>query len=176
MKEPLYKLQEKITSTWGLLDIDGQKIELRALEQQMQSEGFWNDTEQATKVSKRHEELKSEIDTWETLKGEVDGLLELAGELEEHPDAEMERDIKNKIETLEKQFETLEFVLLFDGKHDKENALVTIQSGSGGTEAQDWAEMLERMILRFIEKKGWKATLLDETRGAEAGIKSVTIE
>ncbi|PIR75944.1 MAG: peptide chain release factor 2 [Candidatus Magasanikbacteria bacterium CG_4_9_14_0_2_um_filter_42_11] len=176
MKEHLQTLQEKITSTWALLDIDGQKEELKKIEQAMQAEGFWNDTEQATKISKRHEELKSEIDTWQSLKDEVDGLLSLSQELEDSPDADMESEIDKKITSLEVQFETLEFILLFDGRHDRDNALVTIQAGSGGTEAQDWAEMLERMILRFVEKKGWKATLLDESKGAEAGIKSATIE
>ncbi|PIR76113.1 MAG: peptide chain release factor 2 [Candidatus Magasanikbacteria bacterium CG10_big_fil_rev_8_21_14_0_10_42_10] len=176
MKEHLHALLKKITSTWELLDIDGQKEELKKLEQEMQAEGFWDDTEHATTISKRHEELKSEIDTWQSLKDEVEGLSSLSEELKTEPDAEIEAEIDIKIESLEKQFEKLEFVLLFDGKHDKDNALVTIQSGSGGTEAQDWAEMLERMILRFVEKKGWKATLIDESRGAEAGIKSATIE
>ncbi|OIO19798.1 MAG: peptide chain release factor 2 [Candidatus Magasanikbacteria bacterium CG_4_9_14_0_2_um_filter_41_10] len=176
MKEHLQALLEKITSTWALLDIDGQKEELQKLEQDMQAEGFWNDTEQATKISKRHEELKSEIDTWQLLQDEVEGLLSLSKELEESPDEDMEAEIDQKTESLEKQFEKLEFILLFDGKHDRDNALVTIQAGSGGTEAQDWAEMLERMILRYVEKKGWKATLLDESKGAEAGIKSATVE
>jgi len=174
--ERLTALQEKITSTWQLLDIDGQKQELKKLEADMQQEGFWDDTEQATKISKRHEELKSEIDTWQSLQEEVDGLLSLSKELEQQPDEEMETEIDTKTESLEKQFEKLEFILLFDGKHDKDSALVTIQAGSGGTEAQDWAEMLMRMILRFVEKKGWKATLLDESKGNEAGIKSATIE
>ncbi|KKS72618.1 MAG: Peptide chain release factor 2 [Candidatus Magasanikbacteria bacterium GW2011_GWE2_42_7] len=176
MKENLKTLQEKITSTWQLLDIDEQKQEMQQLEQDMQAEGFWNDTEKATAISKRHEELKTEIDTWQSLKEEVEGLLSLAEELDVSPDKEIETEIETRTGALEKQFEKLEFILLFDGKHDKDSALVTIQAGSGGTEAQDWAEMLERMILRFVEKKGWKATLLDETRGAEAGIKSATIE
>lgn len=175
MKEELTQLQQKITDTWQLLDIDAQKDELKNLEEQMQQEGFWNDTESATKISKRHEEIRSEVETWETLRSEVDELLELVDELKDSPDEEMENEIKNKTKNLETQFVDLEFFLLFDGKHDKKNALVTIQAGSGGTEAQDWAEMLERMVLRFVEKKGWKATLLDKSRGTEAGIKSATI-
>ncbi len=175
MKEQLEELQNKITSTWALLDIDAQKAELADLEAQMQQEGFWNDTETATKISKRHEELRSEIETWESLRDEIRGLLELVDEMKDSPDAEMEAEIAKQIVDIEKRFEKLEFFLMFDGKHDKKNALVTIQSGSGGTEAQDWAEMLMRMILRFVEKKGWKAVLLDESKGNEAGIKSATI-
>lgn len=176
MKEQLEALQQKITSTWALLDIDAQKAELAELEVQMNQEGFWNDTDQATKISKRHEELRSEIETWETMQNEVQGLLDLVEEMKDAPDEEIQADIEKRIADIEKRFAELEFFLLFDGKHDKKNALVTIQAGSGGTEAQDWAEMLQRMILRFIEKKGWKAVLLDESRGTEAGIKSATIE
>ncbi len=176
MKSDLLELQKKIRATWALLDIDGQMGELQKLEKDMQAEGFWNDTENATDISKRHEELRSEIDTWKGIQDEVDGLLELVEELEQSPDAEMSADIETRIAGLETRFAELEFVLLFDGKHDKKNALVTIQAGSGGTEAQDWAEMLLRMILRFVERKGWKAVLIDETRGSEAGIKSATLE
>ena len=175
MKEQLEELQKQITSTWALLDIDAQKAELRELEDTMQQEGFWNDTEVATKISKRHEELRSEIETWESLRDEVTGLLSLVDELKDTPDVEMEADVVKQIVHIEKRFEKLDFLLMFDGKHDKKNALVTIQAGSGGTEAQDWAEMLMRMVLRFVEKKGWKATLLEESRGTEAGIKSATI-
>ncbi|PIR03021.1 MAG: peptide chain release factor 2 [Candidatus Magasanikbacteria bacterium CG11_big_fil_rev_8_21_14_0_20_43_7] len=176
MKEKLLALQEKITSTWALLDIDAQKKEIITLEADMRREGFWHDTEQATKISKRHEELRSDIQTWEEMRDEVASLLEFADELKDSPDEEMEADIEHRIADIETRFAQLEFFLLFDGKHDTKNALVTIQAGSGGTEAQDWAEMLMRMILRFVEKKRWKATLLDESRGSEAGIKSVTIE
>lgn len=176
MKTDLLELQAKIDTTWALLDIDAQMAELQKLENDMQATGFWDDTERAADISKRHEELRSDIETWKSMKEEVAGLLELTEELNVSPDAEMSADITTRIAGLEKRFAELEFVLLFDGKHDKKNALVTIQAGSGGTEAQDWAEMLLRMILRFVERKGWKATLIDETRGSEAGIKSATLE
>jgi len=175
MRDQLESLEKKIASTWALLDIDTQKEKMVALEQQMQQEEFWNNQENATKISKRHEEIRSEVATWETLKNEVSGLLSLVDELKDTPDEEMSTDIRQQTTALSKKFEELEFFLLFDGKHDKKNALVTIQSGSGGTEAQDWAEMLMRMVLRFVEKKGWKAILLDESKGSEVGIKSATI-
>lgn len=176
MKELLTDLATKIADTWQLLGIDEQKKELEQLEAEMQQEGFWNDPDAATKISKRHEELRSEIETWTKMKHDVAELLSLLAELEDHPDEELKRECEKQAEVLATQFASLEFILLFDGKHDKKNALVTIQAGSGGTEAQDWAEMLERMILRYVEKKGWTATLIDESRGNEAGIKSATIE
>ena len=84
----------------------------------------------------------------------------------------MKIEIKTKINDLEQQFQRLEFYVLFSGKYDKKNAIVAVHAGSGGTEAQDWAEMLRRMVFRYAEKKGWSVTLLDESRGNEAGIKS----
>lgn len=176
MKDKLRELQQKIISTWTLLDIDSQTHEMNKIESSMQEKGFWDDIERATKVSKRHEELRIETGTWKSLRDEVEGLLSLSSELDEEPDAEIEADVEKRIIDIEKRVGELEFTLLFDGKHDKRNALVTIQAGSGGTEAQDWAEMLMRMILKFVEKKVWKAELLDESRGNEAGIKSVTFE
>jgi len=178
MKEETKQLQtlkEKIDSTWALLDIDTQIVEMHALEKEMQAPGFWDDQDNATRVSKRHEELRSEIERWQDMKGEVEELLGLSKELEVSPDTEMQNEIKNKVGEIEKQFEELEFFILLDGKHDKKNAIVTLHAGSGGTEAQDWAQMLMRMLLRYAEKKNWKATILDESRGGEAGIKSATI-
>lgn len=90
-------------------------------------------------------------------------------------DQEMFTEIKKRLEELEKIYQKLEFQIFFSGKHDKNNAILAIHAGTGGTEAQDWAEMLLRMYLRFCEKKGWVAKIIDETRGKEAGIKSVTV-
>ncbi len=171
----LSELLEKIQSVWTLLNIDQMKKDKSDLESKMQESDFWDDNETATKVSKQHEELRSEIETWETLKNNTNALIELSKELENTPDDEMEKEIKNKLEEFEKQYNKLEFFVLMDGKYDTNNAIVSIYAGSGGTEAQDWAEMLLRMILRFAEKKDWKATILDESRGTEAGIKSITL-
>jgi peptide chain release factor 2 len=170
----LTELQEKIKSTWGLLGIDDQIEEMKTLETSMQTEGFWDDQEQATKISKRHEEVRSEIETWKKMQNEVEGLLDLCTELEVSPDEDMQIDIKNQTSKISNRFEKLEFYLLFDGRHDKKNAIVTVRAGSGGTEAQDWAAMLLRMLLRYTEKKGWTTTIIDESDGAEAGIKSAT--
>jgi peptide chain release factor 2 len=171
-KKQLQELQTKIDSTWSLLDIDSMIAKLHGAEREMQEPNFWKDQDNATKVSKLHEELRIEVETWADLKERVSQLLGLSIELETSPDKEMENEIGVKIVELEKNFQELEFFLLFDGAHDKKNAIVAIHSGSGGTEAQDWAEMLRRMILRYAEKKKWKTTILDESKGSEAGIKS----
>lgn len=178
MKEQLKQLEElqtKIRSTWQLLDIDAMKSQMADFETKMQAEGFWNDQEKAASISQQHEELRKEIETWEKMNDEVEGLIGLAKELEQTPDEALEKEVKNQIETLFTRFEKLEFYLLLDGKHDKSNAIISFQAGSGGTEAQDWAEMLRRMIVRYAEAKEWKVTVLDESRGTEAGIKSSTL-
>lgn len=171
-QKALKALAKKITETWSLLDIDGMSAQLGELEKQMQDPSFWNDEENAAKVSKQHEEYRKEIEVWTKMKEEVAELSELAGELEENPDQEMEDGVKTRLAELQKQFEKLEFLLLMDGDHDKKNAIVAIHSGSGGTEAQDWAEMLRRMVFRYCEKRDWKIEMIDESRGQEAGIKS----
>ncbi|MFH1286518.1 MAG: peptide chain release factor 2 [Candidatus Magasanikbacteria bacterium] len=171
-KKKLNELKEKIQSTWALLGIDGQIAKMHGLEKEMQGGDFWSDQENAKRVSQEHEEYRIEVETWTQLKTEVEELVSLCVDLEKEPDEGMEAEVRLKIEELEKQFEKLEFYLLLDGKHDKKNAIVAVHSGSGGIEAQDWAEMLLRMVLRYCDKQGYKTTILDESRGSEAGIKS----
>ncbi len=171
-KKALQELGEKIDSTMKLLRIDDLEEEKKGLEDLMQSEGFWNNQEKATDVSKRLSEINNEIDEWKKIQKETLGLIDLLEEMSESLDPEMEKEIRDQLENLQKQFESLEFYLLLGGKHDKKNAIVAVHAGSGGTEAQDWAEMLQRMLFRYAEKKGWKVTLLDESHGAEAGIKA----
>ncbi len=171
-KKALQELGEKIDSTMKLLRIDDLEEEKKGIEDLMQSEGFWNNQEKATDVSKRLSEINNEIDEWKKIQKETLGLIDLLDEMSESLDPEMEKEIRDQLENLQKQFESLEFYLLLGGKHDKKNAIVAVHAGSGGTEAQDWAEMLQRMLFRYAEKKGWKVTLLDESHGAEAGIKA----
>ncbi len=173
--DQLKDLKTKISATWEMLSIDSQILELKKLEDLMQKKGFWGDQEKAKEISKKHEELKTEIDSWTQMRDEVEELVGLGMELEKNPDTEMQAEAEKRIKELQKQFEKLEFLVLLDEKHDKNNAIVSFHAGSGGTEAQDWAEMLRRMILRFCEDKDWKTTVLDESIGSEAGIKSSTI-
>ncbi|OGH66245.1 MAG: peptide chain release factor 2 [Candidatus Magasanikbacteria bacterium RIFCSPHIGHO2_02_FULL_41_13] len=162
----------KVDSTMKLLKIDELKAEKQKLEAEMQAPGFWDNQEQATKVSKRASEITNEVDTWEKMRNDVSELLLLAHDLDKQADAELEAELKKQIVEMQSQFEHLEFYLLLNGKHDNKNAIVAVHAGSGGTEAQDWAEMLRRMLFRYSESKGWKVTILDEADGQEAGIKS----
>ncbi len=124
------------------------------------------------------EELRGEVKTLSDLETELDEtreLSEIISETEEGAEKE-EADISQKLSEIEEQLDKLEFKLLFGGEYDRNDAIVSIMSGAGGVDAQDWAEMLLRMYLRFAEKNNFKAKILDESRGAEAGIKSVTLE
>lgn len=170
----LETLRDKITATWQLLRIDTMAEEVRTLEADMQRPDFWSDQNRARTVSQRHEELVSDVGAWTKLRQEVNDLLSLCHELVQAPDEAMAAEIRAQITALEKVYAEREFYVLMDGKHDKNNAIVTVYAGSGGTEAQDWAEMLLRMVFRYAEKKGWQTSMLDESRGTEAGIKSAT--
>ncbi len=120
---------------------------------------------------KRIAALKQEVDDWNQLKSHVDYLHELA----QLDDESLLSDITSDLEAIEKDLEHREFDVLLSGKYDRNNALLAIHSGAGGVDAQDWAELLERMYLRWAEMRGFKSEILDLNEGEEAGIKNVTI-
>ena len=119
----------------------------------------------------RQADLRNEIDSYEALKKQTEDTLELL----EMGDASMLEELSSEIDKLEKAVDRLELATLLSGKYDRGNALLAIHAGAGGTDSQDWAAMLERMYLRWAERRGYKTEILDRTEGEEAGIKSVTI-
>ena len=173
-QQKLTVLQKKVEEARQLLDLPNKVERIHQCEILMQAPGFWDDHAEAKRISCEHEQLRSEVDLWDRLDFTVSELLALLVDLEKTPDDEMQKEVEDRVTSLQKEYADASFVMLFSGKYDMHNAIVTIYSGSGGTEAQDWAEMLLRMVLRYAEKKGWSVQLLDETRGSEAGIKSAT--
>ncbi|NCN07121.1 peptide chain release factor 2 [Candidatus Falkowbacteria bacterium] len=177
MKDEIIKLkelQDSIFGIWRLLSLDKQKAELIDLEIKISAPGFWDDVENAKTLSKKYEDIKSEIEAWGNLKKEVDELLSLA---EITKDAgELQDEITSKLEKLIENFKKLEFSVLFSGEHDKGSALLSIHAGTGGVDAQDWSQILLRMYFRFCEKHNFAFKIIDQVDGAEAGIKSVVIE
>lgn len=165
-------LRARIDDAWRVLELDAAREEIAALEVEAAAPDFWSDQERARRESQKLSDLKKEFDQWSALRMAVMDLRELA-EMSEQ-DESMEKDIAARLDESEKTYQTLEFSMLFSGPHDASNAVVSIHAGAGGTDAQDWAEMLMRMYFRYAEKKGWKVRLVDESRGGEAGIKSVT--
>jgi peptide chain release factor 2 len=134
--------------------------------------GFWDDPEAAAKVNAEYARVTRRRDTFERLEGDVadlDGLVELAEE-----DPELEAEVEETLRAVEARLEELELERLFSGRYDAGDALVTVNAGAGGTDAQDWAEMLLRMEMRWAERRGFKVELLEVSPGEEAGIKSAT--
>jgi peptide chain release factor 2 len=143
-----------------------------ALEQEMGAPGFWDDQERAAKVSAEHSRTSRRLSVYRDLERDVDDLEPLAELAEEDPEigAELEEQIRSVTERLEQ----LEEQRLFSGRYDSGDALVTVNAGAGGTDAQDWAEMLLRMEMRWAERRGFEVELLEASPGEEAGIKSAT--
>jgi peptide chain release factor 2 len=168
-------LKKRIETASSLLKLEENKKEIVKLNKIVAAPDFWNDQKKAKEVSQKLNDLKEEVEIWEGLAEEVDNLLDLARLDEKDQTVTLREDLEKKYGELDAQFKKLEFTVLFSGPYDKRNAILSVHAGTGGTEAQDWAEMLLRMYFRFCEKKGWKTELIDETRGGEAGIKSATV-
>jgi peptide chain release factor 2 len=138
----------------------------------MGAPGFWDDQERAAKVSANHARASRKLEQFRTLQAEVDdleGLNELTAD-----DPDFADELTGQIDAVEAQLAGLEEERLFSGDYDSGDALVTVNAGAGGTDAQDWAEMVLRMLMRWAERRGFKVELLEASPGEEAGIKSAT--
>lgn len=137
---------------------------------------FWHDPTKANEAMRQLSELKEQTQSWHELKQKVEDLVELINLSLEEKDASLQQEIHSEIEQIAPYLERLEFQLLLSGEYDKRNAILAIHAGAGGTESQDWAEMLLRMYLRWAEKSNYQANLLDTSPGEEVGIKSAMLE
>lgn len=153
----------------GGFDVDVKTEQLAALEGLSAQSGFWDDAERAQTTMRDITKLRNQVDEWVQLSTRLNDTLELA----ELDDDELAEEISAEAEQIEEAVNKLEFQTLFSGKYDDENAILAIHAGAGGTEAQDWAAILERMFIRWAERHNLKVDILDESMGDEAGIKSV---
>ena len=135
---------------------------------------FWNDANNSSKVLKQINQFKSKIENYQKIETELTNLLEMTELLQTEPEEEMAKEVLKSTANIEKEVEKLEITTLLSGKYDNNNAILTIHPGAGGTEAQDWAEMLYRMYTRWANTNGYEVKELDYLEGEEAGIKSVT--
>lgn len=133
---------------------------------------FWLDRKQAEADSRLLKELTDEVQGWKSIEQDIGTWLELSEIAEEANRPDIERSIAE----IEERYRTLEFSLLLNDEYDQANAILAIHAGTGGTDAMDWAEIIERMMMRFCEQRGWKVSIIDRSVGQEAGIKSVTLE
>jgi peptide chain release factor 2 len=148
------------------------KERVDALETQMQAPGFWDDSEAAARVSAEHSRASRRLQTFESLSSDVedlDGLVEMTGE-----DPSLEGELNEHLVAVEERLAELEEQRLFSGPYDAGDALVSVNAGAGGTDAQDWAEMVLRMQMRWAERRGFSVELLEASPGEETGIKSAT--
>lgn len=146
--------------------------QLEQLTQQMSEPDFWNDPRQAGAISKEQAALEQRVQPLVALQRGVSEALELIG----LNDTSLTGELEAQLDRLERDYEALKKELRYDGPYDHGNAIVSIYAGAGGTDAQDWAQMLLRMYVRWAEKNNYKMNIVDESAGEEAGIKSVTCE
>lgn len=147
------------------------------MEKQVAAPDLWDDQREAQQLMRELADARGQVETWRGEEAKAQELLELAQLAEAEAEAAALADELNvEAEALARRVDQLEFELTFNGPYDQGNAILAIHAGAGGTESQDWAEMLLRMYLRWAERRGFAAEIFDATAGEEAGIKSVTVE
>lgn len=155
-------------------DVVNKEKELLELEKQTMSNEFWSDTKNTSKVLKRITDLKNKLNNFKKINSGLENLKDMNELLQQEPDEELIKELLNNTIYTEKEIDKLEITILLSGNYDMNNAIVTIHPGAGGTEAQDWAQMLYRMYSRWATDNGYEIKELDYLDGEEAGIKSVT--
>ena len=160
----------------NLFDIDGSKKELNELEKQTLMDGFWNDSKNSAKILSKIKLLKNKVNYFDKIKKELYDVSEMNEMVLLEFDNDLKKDIILSTHNLEKCLEKLELETFLSEKYDVNNAIITIHPGAGGTESQDWAEMLYRMYSRWALKSGFELKEIDYLEGDEAGLKSVTFE
>jgi peptide chain release factor 2 len=168
-------LANRSLNSGGIFDLPRLTADLQHLEQETGRPDFWKDPRAAARVSRKKAALEREIRHWSDIErqyGDLRAMLELA---EEGQDAALEKELAADLTQFEAAVQQLRVELLLSGEHDASNAILAIHPGAGGTESQDWAQMLLRMYTRWAERKGFKVESLDFQPGDEAGIKSATL-
>ncbi len=160
----------------NLFDIAALQKELEKLESKISNPDFWNDQNNSNKVLSKVKTIKSKTTNYKIIKDEIENLLEMTELVKIESDEEIEKEIINNTNKIKKELEKFELTTLLSGKYDSNNAIITIHPGAGGTESQDWAEMLYRMYTRWATKNNYQVKELDYLDGEEAGLKSVTFE
>ena len=155
-------------------DLAGLRDQLPGLDEKTQAEGFWDDHENAQKVMKEKKSIENKIEEYEALDTEIEDVEVLISLAEEAQDASMAKEIRDAYEAAAGKLEELRLAALLTGEYDKNNAIISVHGGSGGTDAKDWAEMLFRMYVRWAERKGYKVKILDYQEEKEGGINSAT--
>ena len=172
MERKATQLRSAIEAALVQLDIDRLSQRLDSLRRQSQTADFWSINSDASKVMQEMAKLEKRITPWVELDKSIVDLVELTS----LNDPKIEGELQQNITRVEQQFNVLREQLMLGGEYDDHGAVLSIAAGAGGTDAQDWAQMLLRMYSRFFDQKGWSYKVVDESAGEEAGLKSVVLE
>lgn len=167
----LAALDEQVTTAWKQADFSTRETALMNLTKQLEDPRIWQDNLKAQEVSKQQAKLSTQLTPWVELRSQILDLKELAA----LDDESLRDDIEAQLDAAQKQFEALQKELKYNGPYDGRDAILRLQAGAGGVDAMDWTAMLLRMYLRWAEKAGYKAEVVEESSGEEAGIKSAVI-
>jgi peptide chain release factor 2 len=171
IKEQLKTLQSLVAAALQKIDATALAAEIAGLQKQMAAPDFWADNLSAQKTAQHESKLRAQLEPWRNMQAELADIAELAAS----GDTSLQVELAEQLAAVQKMYDAHRQDLLFDGRYDDHDAILRLSAGVGGTDAQDWAQMLERMYVRAAEKLGMKAEILEESSGEEAGIKSATI-
>lgn len=174
LRNTLKAQKSELTRAYESINPKKMQNRIFELETLQNADGFWNDAQNAQKVSKELSFLKSKLEKFRKLSAKIDDAIETADIAELENDESEDAKLIELAHELGEHVESVSLATLLSGKYDSLNAILTLHAGAGGTEAQDWCEMLYRMYRRYVERTGWSYTELDILEGDDAGIKSVT--
>lgn len=174
IRNQLKDMHAEMTRAFESINPPKIKARIAELEVIQNGEGFWEDAENAKKVSKEISQLQSKIEKFERMLANINDAIDMVDIVELEASEEEDNSLVESVKELQGQVENLSLATLLSGKYDALNAILTLHAGAGGTEAQDWCSMLYRMYTRYVEREGWTCTELDCLAGDEAGLKSVT--
>ena len=175
-KVKLNNMKPTLDGLGSALKLDDARSEIAELEAESAKEGFWNDLDRSQKVQKRMKQLQQKCEKYEKLQSTWEDLMTICEMALEENDDSMLGELETDYAKLESELEAMRLSTLLSGEYDANNVILSIHPGAGGTEAQDWAQMLYRMYTRWAERHGFTYTLMDWQDGEEAGIKSATIK
>jgi len=176
LRSEIKKMSQRMIQFQESLNVDEKEKDITAYDNQMQAPGFWEDQRAAQKIINAANVIKDKVNTFYSLDSEVEELNLALELILEEPDADLQSELETQITEVSEKLNKFELEILLSGPYDANHAILELHPGAGGTESQDWAEMLYRMYTRYAERKGFKIEVLDYLVGEEAGIKSVTIK
>ena len=174
-KQKLNDIKPALDALADSLNLEGLRNELERLHAMQEAPGFWDDPEKSQKIVVKIKHSENKIERYEAMQSSWEDLLTICEMAEEEDDDSMLPELKEGFQKLAEEMETCRLETLLTGKFDKNNAMMSFQSGAGGTEAQDWCQMLYRMYTRWAERHGFTYKIMDYQEGDEAGLKSASI-